>query len=333
MLPKVELYKCQAWHRIINLQKEMIFMKKKTIGFLSLLIILLMVFSQIVSAESNIKNERKAGAKSTSFSIFRENYPKPQIIKPEEKKARHDYIEEKVAELYGKTKSQDEVNKFLEQNGYVLISQPQPESEFTTMDAVANDTVVTTPSIMYDTVTGDYRIGAGFAWKNLGDGKKAWADEASWWCCDLMYPTDNNGGPDVFGIYFTNSDVSAVRNEGSHYLTLWNSDDSQTEQITTPSASTSRGVVFAGQDTIRFAFDFPNGQLDYNWDDGVISTYFSFTSQAEGETYEIMAEYKHTTEDTSINSIGIQPWGISVSWSSSPGGFTATSDAPLYFTP
>ncbi|WP_146250332.1 hypothetical protein [Paenibacillus flagellatus] len=147
-----------------------------------------------------------------------------------------------------------------------------------------------------------------------------------------MYKTDDIGAFDQFGLYFTNSDVSKLRNVGSHYLRLWNANDSITETKTQPSASTAQGVSFVGQDTITYrGASFPQDGLDYNWDDGVLATYFRVTEV--GETYEIKPQFDHSWTNGTLSGVAIQPWGISLSWSSSPSVFTATSDAPTYWTP
>lgn len=235
----------------------------------------------------------------------------------------------------------------MEKNGFIIVDPGEDLSEVLAKEesrvakankgavsvaSVSENVVLIRPSVAWDTETGAWRIGGGFAWKSDTSSVKYWAKDKAWWCCDLMYKSDDIGAVDQFGLYFTNTDVSNVVNVGSHRLTLWNANDSKTTTLTTPSDSTRQGVSFTGQDTIRYeGATFPNGGLDYNWDDVVISTYFRIT--AVGATYEIKPQFDHTWSDSSLTGVAVQPWEISLSWGSNPSSFRATSDAPTYWTP
>ncbi|MDQ6419453.1 hypothetical protein RB620_08415 [Paenibacillus sp. LHD-117] len=254
----------------------------------------------------------------------------PTITDPEEVQERLDLIDAEALEIYAQTKSLDAVGEYLEDNGFINVGETG-ETGIMPMSSVNQDVVVITPNVYYDTMTSVYRVSSGFAWKNNSSGVREWRDDKSWWCCDLMYPSDDVGGMDQFGIYFDTS--TGLQNYGGHKLTLWNSNDSITETLTTPAASTAQGVAFTGQDTIRYRGAGWGNQsgYDYNWDDGVLTTYFKTTAAAAGKSREVRAQFDHSWDDTNINSIGIQPWGITIGWSVQGKAWTAVPTNPYYW--
>jgi len=195
--------------------------------------------------------------------------------------------------------SEAEIDAYLQsQFGLTNVSQATDDAS---IQSTRTDIRVPRPSI-YKNNRGHYIVSASWQWKDLG----AVDDDASAWCGNC-----NVGGDDGFGVALSRN----VKSVQKYTVATWGTGINYYKISTTrmqPSDANVYGASFMGQDRIhREGACCPQ---DYNFYNG--NLVYEIKSVGCG-TLQAFSKYAHTWKSTTVNSIGVGPYSLSVGWSSS----------------
>lgn len=120
--------------------------------------------------------------------------------------------------------------------------------------------------------------------------------------------TKNNGGYDGYGISLSNN-----MNMRSYTASMWGKGCKFGTTVLAPSSANQYGASFRFQDKVFFGSACSGNGMDSNARSG--SEVVTFWPPSSCKAVQAFAKYGHTFSSTSINSIGIGKWSISIGWS------------------
>ncbi len=303
-------------------------MIKKMFTFV-LVFSMMLYFAQFLG---NAKSNQSQKHQGYQFE-FLENVPQPKIIDPEKIKERHEWIQQQIAHIWEKTHNPKAVDAFFnEKNGFINVPVKQPmnsSQDISIQSDGSTQVTMYTPTISYDSYTGEYIFQGKMKWKTGTD-----SCSTPYWYNDIT-SEGNVGGYDEMGIWLNTSSNMMLTD---HFLQTFYRYPTRpghgSTTVTQPKDWFSGGVVFQNQDKSQYDFvDYTctSKNWDYSWDSTVITMYIKLTGSKSG-TFELHSQVGHSWSSTTINSLGISTSGVSVGWSSSSNKWEIESPAK-YWTP
>lgn len=218
-----------------------------------------------------------------------------------QRQARRDRIAKAATKIWGHTKDQAKVEKFLENQGLVILSSPGPSI----MSSGCCDVDLPGPTLSYDPSLGEYYIYYNWAWYRDSSGNPKWKPDMP-----FSFVTANVGGPDVWALHLDKSGILELK---SQFLEGYDNMGSLTAWGTNPLwNSGDNGVAIEFQDqyipsTSGAAFD------RYTSDHGSFTAWF--TKVGKG-TLNIRSRWAHTWSNTSITEGTFSNTGLSITFGS-----------------
>lgn len=226
-------------------------------------------------------------------------------------------ITQQAAKIFGNTHSISTMKRYLKAQGLVEVGTPGV-SLFTT-NTQANDVIMSTPWVDYDSTTGWYLLWGEMTWKLDAGGYPYWQYDENGSCPSAC----NMGGSDAMSIWVDNA--TGLQNKGYE---CWTYDYHGTifNDLTTASSNSNGAVGFEYNDQYWSDPTVPGGS-DYNSDTVLIVLKLLDTGKAT--SIGVHSQYNHTWSTTSISSFSVSTSGVSATFSNSSYQWPAVS--PIYY--
>lgn len=228
---------------------------------------------------------------------------------------RYKEIQSTMLKFYKKEITKDVAEKELKKMKAYLIKDENQVGILSNPDSAIS---LTTPSVIWDSLTGHWFASAYFSWNSNAQWQ---ADFPLPWPAQPGIGVDI-GGNDGMGLYFSRG----INRYNSTFQT-WNSGGFN-QVYTYPSSSSAYGVAYSKQD---YGYKLSDGSFGYSWDSGYIDVYFE--PQFPGQSYSAWAEMAHTWKTSTMSITGISSNGISWQFSDNNYAWEIVSNPATNFTP